>query len=217
MQEMNRWFAMQNPETAKSMEQVEVDSVLLHFSACPNIRRFIPRIPASLYDGEDVTVPRVSTSMNLIDTLVGASWNFEEIHAGNFPEGLRRLSYTVYGIATDAAVRPTKKLTREPKGTGEYWVVPHRMSMYDIRPSIQAKLSLQLIAQTKTECKLHFVIEVLEDLYLTPSKKLSVGYYALSVGSQAVVNKDRGMAYDLRTIQKDGYLEGINSMKIECL
>ncbi len=203
---IERWLEMQNPSIQKSVTVVEYSRPLLHLSANGNIRKFTPRIPKSLYDGEDQTVPRVCVSANLIETLIGAAWNFKELLS---QVTFDSLDFVVYGLDVDKVIRPTKKLTQEGVATGELWVVPFRMSMYEIQPSRIATLSISKIANIGTDVIIEMVVEVREEMLLSGNSKLSPGYYSLSgFKLSEILGKNRNMEYTLNTISRDGFLNG---------
>lgn len=210
--EIERWLEMQNPSIQKSVAVVEVTRPLLHLSSNPTIRKFTPRIPKSLYDGEDQTVPRICVSTNLIETLIGAAWNFVDFQSQvNYDS----LDFVVYGLTTDSAVRPTKKLTQEGIATGELWIVPHRMSVYEMLPTRIANLSISNVLRKGEEIYLDFVIELREEMLLTASRNLQPGYYHLGrVKLSDIVNKNRDMSFDLNTTTRDGFLNGKYNLSV---
>lgn len=210
--EIERWLEMQNPSIQKSVTVVEVTRPLLHLSSNPTIRKFTPRIPKSLYDGEDQTVPRICVSTNLIETLIGAAWNFVDFQSQvNYDS----LDFVVYGLTTDSAIRPTKKLTQEGIATGELWVVPHRMSVYEMLPTRIANLSISNVLRKGEDIYLDFVIELREEMLLTASRSLQPGYYHLGrVKLSDIVNKNRDMSFDLNTTTRDGFLNGKYNLSV---
>lgn len=210
--EIERWLEMQNPSIQKSVAVVEVTQPLLHLSSNSNIRKFTPRIPKSLYDGEDQTVPRVCVSANLVDTLIGAAWNFEGFQT---QVDYSAVDYVVYGLDVDTALRPTKKLTQEGIATGEFWVVPHRLSMYEITPTRIANLSISNILRNGENIYLDFVIDVREEMLLTSGQGLEPGYYHLGrIKLSDIINKNRDMSFDLNTTTRDGFLNGKYNLSV---
>tara|TARA_Y100001960_G_scaffold114889_1_gene123008 strand:+ start:381 stop:1028 length:648 start_codon:yes stop_codon:yes gene_type:complete len=209
---IERWLEMQNPSIQKSVRAVDCSQPLLHLSANGTIRKFTPRIPKSLYDGEDQTVPRVCVSASLVETLIGAAWNFKELrNQVNFDS----LDFVVYGLDVEQAIRPTKKLTQEGVATGELWVVPYRMQMYEIQPSRIATLSIASIMANGEQTTLDLVVDVREEMMLDASTKLKVGFYRLSNLSLAdILGKNRNMKYELSAISRDGFLNGKNNLSV---
>ncbi len=203
---IERWLEMQNPAIQKSVTVVDFVRPLLHLSTNGNIRKFTPRIPKSLYDGEDQTVPRVCVSTNLVETLIGAAWNFKELQSQVIYDSL---DFVVYGLDVDKAIRPTKKLTQEGVATGELWVVPFRMSMYEIQPSRIATMSITSIANTGTNVIIDMVVDVREEMLLSGNSKLNPGFYSLTgIKLSDILGKNRNLEYTLNVISRDGFLKG---------
>lgn len=210
--EMERWLGSQNPSIMKSVSAVEVKQPLLHISSNPAIRKFTPRIPKSLYDGEDQTVPRVCVSTNLVEVLIGAAWNFVDFQS---QVDYDSLDFVVYGLNTDYAIRPTKKLTQEGLATGELWIVPHRIDMYEIKPTRMANMSISGVARENGNIFIDFVVDVREEMLLTSTSSLQPGYYHLGrIKLKDILDKNREMSYDLSVTTRDGFLIGKHNLSV---
>lgn len=207
--EMERWLEMQNPSLRKSLSEVELNRPALHLSANKSIKIFTPRIPKSLYDGEDQTIARVSVSNSLTDTMIGASWNFECYAEGS---NNNETSFTIYALDVPNVIRPTVKLTKESNATGELWIVPDRMSNYEVPSRVAAELCINWVRHeddTPEKTYFGFVLEVSEDIALTGNKILKPGFYSIrEVCLGDILGKKRDFDFVFSDISRDTFLEG---------
>ena len=210
--DMERWLDMQDPALRKSVTVVDVERPLLHISSNNNIRKFTPMLPRSTYVGENVTVPRVCVSQTIMDTIIGASWNFEVLLSH---VDYKATCYTIYSVYSEEAIRPTKKLTQEGSATGELWIVPYKLSMYDITPEKMACMSLSTVENTSDCVKLEFVINVHTPVYLTNDQLLDMGYYNISgIKLSDVLGKSRDISFTCNKISRDAYLTGAGTLRL---
>ncbi|QVW55226.1 hypothetical protein pEaSNUABM29_00186 [Erwinia phage pEa_SNUABM_29] len=130
---LERWAERQMPRVAKKMTLRMLNDQPLHLSKC-KIPAFSPRIPLSAAPDEDKTVPRICCSVDLERCIKGARHNFSAIE---IPTRLY-----LYGFHERAVVQPSVSLTEEPNRAGEVWIVPHRMSNWDIKPIYLGEMRL---------------------------------------------------------------------------
>ncbi|AWN09107.1 hypothetical protein MLDJOKPK_00194 [Salmonella phage SPAsTU] len=130
---LERWAERQMPQVAKKLTLRMLDAPPLHLSKC-KIPTFCPRIPLSVATDEDKTVPRICCSLDLERCIKGARHNFSAIE---IPTRL-----FLYGFHERAVAQPSVNLTQEPNRAGEVWIVPHRMSNWDIKPIYLGEMRL---------------------------------------------------------------------------
>lgn len=122
---MRRWVENQRPDVVKNVNSKDVNGVL-HMSDTPTIRKFIPRLPESVKKSEDRTIARVCCALDLEGCFYGIPH-----HLGHSQERLY-----LYHLPVDEVVVPNKKLSGVAVTDGEVWVVPHRLSNWEIKPTI---------------------------------------------------------------------------------
>lgn len=130
---LERWREQQMPQVAKKLTLRTLDTAPLHLSKC-KIATFSPRIPLSAAPNEDKTVPRICCSVDLERAIKGARHNFSAIEV---PTRL-----FLYGFDERGVAQPSVNLTQEPNRAGEIWIVPHRMSNWDIKPIYLGEMRL---------------------------------------------------------------------------
>lgn len=133
-----KWMDTLMPGLAKSLKPIHSPYPLLHITACP-VRVFTPRIPHSIVKDEDCTVPRICVSQFLKQCLAAARHTVPEIvYTGDL---------TIYTFDERDVLLATPKVTKEPI-TGEGWIVPHRLSNWELKPSIIGKIRVVEVTQS---------------------------------------------------------------------
>lgn len=122
---MRRWIENQRPDVVKNVNSQNVDGVL-HMSDTPTIRKFIPRLPESVKKSEDRTIARVCCALDLQGCFYGVPHHLEHHQERLY----------LYHLPVDEVVVPNKKLSGVAVTDGEVWVVPHRLSNWEIKPTI---------------------------------------------------------------------------------
>ncbi|AFQ96711.1 hypothetical protein STRATTON_268 [Erwinia phage vB_EamM_Stratton] len=130
---LERWREQQMPSVAKKLTLRQLSNPPLHLSKC-KIPVFSPRIPLSVARDEDMTVPRICCSVDLSRCIHGVRHIYSTIE---IPTRLY-----LYGFEERAVAQPSVDLTCEPNRAGEVWIVPHRMSNWDIKPTLLGELRL---------------------------------------------------------------------------
>lgn len=164
---LDTWRNGQNPKIFSRLRPRGIETAPLHISATP-IRKFIPRIPLSCAPGEDQTVPRVCCAISLENCFKGAAWNFKE----KPPE-----RFHVYGFDERAVIDPTPTLTQEPSRNGEVWIVPHRLSNWDLTPESLGQL--RLVEQDQS--RYTYVFQNYKEVILNDATSLSPGWWLIEV------------------------------------
>lgn len=121
------------PSVAKNLTPMHSEHPLIHIAG-GNVPIFTPRIPQSLKSGEDQTVPRICVSTYLSECIKSARHTVREIywHSGELP---------VYTFNERDFLAATRRVTKEPF-TGEGWIVPHRLSNWEMKPELVARIRL---------------------------------------------------------------------------
>ncbi|ECD5042718.1 hypothetical protein E1L24_22235 [Salmonella enterica subsp. enterica serovar Braenderup] len=131
-----KWLEQQLPRTAKKVSLKKLDSAPLHISD-RKIPVFTPRIPYSVYSDEDKTVPRICCSVDLERCLRGVRRYFTPAETANVVP-----RFYLYGFDERDVVQPSIELSAEPYRANEVWIVPHRLSNWEIKPSVVGELRL---------------------------------------------------------------------------
>lgn len=134
---MRRWIENQRPDVVKNVNSKDVSSVL-HMSDTPTIRKFIPRLPESVKKSEDRTIARICCALDLEGCFYGIPH-----HLVNHQERLY-----IYQLKVDEVVVPNKKLSGVAVTDGEVWIVPHRLSNWEIKPTIVGYVYLTQVHHT---------------------------------------------------------------------
>lgn len=164
---LDKWFERQLPKVAKKLTVRGIDTPPLHIGGKVSV--FTPRLPSSPAPGEDQTIPRVCCSLTLQNCCTGARHNFQ------FANENPRLY--IYTFPERSVVQPSVDVTKEPNRAGEVWIVPHRMSNWEIKPTTVGEMRLLDMMDDYT--KLEYVMMVSEpvkwdnDLTLKPDTAYS--------------------------------------------
>lgn len=130
---LEKWLQNQMPRVAKKSTLRLLDTPPLHISTA-RIKMFSPRIPLSLTNDEDKTVPRVCCSVDLARCLASAR------HILRTDEPPRQIF--IYAFTERSVVQPSIELSQEPVRAGEVWIVPHRMGNWELYPDVIGELRL---------------------------------------------------------------------------
>lgn len=140
-QSLIRWFEQQMPNITKSMEVAKISVPPIHVGGT-NIKTFCPRIPSNPFTGEDLTIPRICCSADIIRALIGGRHNFD---------GMPKTVLSIYTFEERDIVRPSTSLTKEPNRNGEIWIVPHRLSNWDMKPDVVGEMRLFSMSESTGE------------------------------------------------------------------
>lgn len=128
---LNDWLMQQLPAVVAKVSIKRSAHPVLHVGG--KVKCFSPRIPCMPTTGEDQTVPRICCA----DTLFGCLYGGRH-HCGDY-----RLF--LYEFEERDVVVPSVWLTKEPARKGEMWIVPHRMSNWQIKPTVIGELRLSCV------------------------------------------------------------------------
>lgn len=169
-----KWLEQQLPRTAKKVSLKKLDSAPLHISD-RKISVFTPRIPYSVYRDEDKTVPRICCSVDLERCLRGVRRYFTPAEtASAVPR------FYLYGFDERDVVQPSIELSAEPYRANEVWIVPHRLSNWEIKPSLVGELRLVRLANNGYTHTLAVALN--QDVRLNANQLLKGGsFYELTV------------------------------------
>ncbi len=169
-----KWLEQQLPRTAKKVSLKKLDSAPLHISD-RKISVFTPRIPYSVYRDEDKTVPRICCSVDLERCLRGVRRYFTPAEtASAVPR------FYLYGFDERDVVQPSIELSAEPYRANEVWIVPHRLSNWEIKPSLVGELRLVRLANNGYTHTLAVALN--QDVRLNANQLLKSGsFYELTV------------------------------------
>lgn len=136
---LERWLLQQMPRVVKKVKLRQLNEQPLHLSKS-KISVFSPRIPLSVAQDEDMTVPRICCSVDITRCIHGVRHLFSTIE---IPTRL-----FLHGFHERAVVQPSVDLTCEPNRAGEVWIVPHRMSNWDIKPTMLGEMRLSSLGES---------------------------------------------------------------------
>lgn len=169
-----KWLEQQLPRTAKKVSLKKLDSAPLHISD-RKISVFTPRIPYSVYRDEDKTVPRICCSVDLERCLRGVRRYFTPAETTNVVP-----RFYLYGFDERDVVQPSIELSAEPYRANEVWIVPHRLSNWEIKPSMVGELRLVRLANNGYTHTLAVALN--QDVRLNANQLLKSGsFYELTV------------------------------------
>ena len=169
-----KWLEQQLPRTAKKVSLKKLDSAPLHISD-RKISVFTPRIPYSVYRDEDKTVPRICCSVDLERCLRGVRRYFTPAETATAVP-----RFYLYGFDERDVVQPSIELSAEPYRANEVWIVPHRLSNWEIKPSMVGELRLVRLANNGYTHTLAVALN--QDVRLNANQLLKSGsFYELTV------------------------------------
>lgn len=169
-----KWLEQQLPRTAKKVSLKKLDTAPLHISD-KKIPVFTPRIPHSVYSDEDKTVPRICCSVDLEKCLRGVRRYFVPS-----PYEDMRHRYYLHAFDERDVVQPSVELSSEPFRANEVWIVPHRLSNWEIKPTVIGELRLVRLADNGYKHTLAVALH--EDVRLNSNQLLKAGkFYEITV------------------------------------
>nr|DAO89059.1 MAG TPA: hypothetical protein [Caudoviricetes sp.] len=169
-----KWLEQQLPRTAKKVSLKKLDSAPLHISD-RKISVFTPRVPYSVYRDEDKTVPRICCSVDLERCLRGVRRYFTPAETATAVP-----RFYLYGFDERDVVQPSIELSAEPYRANEVWIVPHRLSNWEIKPSLVGELRLVRLANNGYTHTLAVALN--QDVRLNANQLLKGGsFYELTV------------------------------------
>lgn len=136
--ELETWIENQHPKQVKHLNGGE-PSTVYHLSDCDSIKRFSPRLPMSCKHKEDTTIPRICGSLSLKGCFLGIPHHLNE--------GAPALILTLYKFPKYEIIVPGKNLTGVNVTWGEVWLVPYRLSIWDIVPERVATFRLESVTK----------------------------------------------------------------------
>lgn len=129
-------YLLRQPEAMRlNMALVTPDSLgqdlLLHLSYDNALTNFQPYITKRTAEGEDRTIPRISTAPSLLTCLLGYQTELNDFHevpkvtAADGREVKYKGGWVIYGIPFEYAIRPNSKLVPDADRTDEHWLVAY--------------------------------------------------------------------------------------------
>jgi hypothetical protein len=138
MNDITKWFNLQSKlfqdnaiivDNRRGSKQVlRIDEIV------PS--KFVPRMPLSSMNGEDITTPRVCVSLSLMECLAGIGKLMEDVLSFNsykidspFLGG-----YVISRLDADYLVKPNSKLVPDADVTNEHWLVGFDKDHLEYKP-----------------------------------------------------------------------------------
>lgn len=132
--QLRAWYARLPREVASELTPVRASKLpypyLLHISRDNKIEKFVPSVTNRSLNGEDRSVPRVSTATTLAGCIIGYASDLHDFMTRpttRSGDGTRKVSFaggwTIYGVPFEFAVVPSKKLLPDVRRTEERWLV----------------------------------------------------------------------------------------------
>jgi len=199
---LDRWLQNQMPRVVKKLAPKLVSVPPLHISV-GTIRTFSPRIPLSAMPDEDKTVPRVCCSLDLVRCIESARHVLSTIEVPS--------RVYIYGFDERSVVQPSIELSQEPVRAGEVWVVPHRMSNWEIPAKVYGEMRLMEMGTNGGHFV--FVVRTNRDLTFTANQQLKADRtYQLKVR----VNQSNGIASvsDAKEIAAESFAKALNGYTV---
>lgn len=132
------WLSMQKKEYGDSFKVYSPSEPLYHVSPASNIYKFFPKIPVQLKEGEDNTVARICTSVNILDALIGM---LDTSNASRLKDG----NLTVYEFKPHISLRPSKKLLPNNTELNERWIVGYDPTYTDYDSTIVGEIKVETV------------------------------------------------------------------------
>ncbi|MDH2154281.1 hypothetical protein [Stenotrophomonas sp. GD03657] len=132
---MTEYLLRQTEEMRLNMTLVTPEtlgqSMLLHLSYDNAISSFQPYVTKRTAEGEDRTVPRISTAPSLLACLMGYQTELNDFHGRpqvTSADG-RKVEFAggwiIYGLPFQYAIRPNNKLVPDASRTDEHWLIAY--------------------------------------------------------------------------------------------
>lgn len=160
--------------------------MLYHISDNKNIRKFEPIVSNRQLGTEDRRIARVSTSSTLMGCIAGHAATEYMFTDMDF-DGV----FKVYGIAFEAALKPTAKLVADGPQTGEHWLTTFDDAS-EVYPAVPlADFSYLKIVQHLRggvlEAEMILKVRSDDGLWVTSNRRLESGHYRLTGEARMVV------------------------------
>lgn len=158
---------------------------LYHISTNPKIDKFVPSLTQRAQEGEDRSVPRVSTAPSILGCIMGYIKDREDWTLGREGDPWQDGWY-IYGFSHNHSVRPSDEILPGASATGEHWLVPYDQEAWEYPADIIGSYyyrqvhEYQLNGEKVTHIEAMFLIEFngvvrfSKDLVLTP------GYWSVT-------------------------------------
>jgi hypothetical protein len=220
-QEIMSWLLLQSKEVQRNA-QVEHSS-----QAGPQIRldittpaKFIPRMPASAFDGENSSCPRICTAPSLLGCMIGigvgyVAYNF--VHGGDIRDKTDpyKGGYVISTFDYEWAVRPNKRLLEVGPKIDEYWLVGYAPEYAEYKPKKIGKVFCVGLnygppdAGSVNTAAVETLILHLEHkdprgLLIHPGKRIPPGTYEIKMRMKNQKNVTVGNVY---SIHEDNHIE----------
>lgn len=190
-------YLLRQPEAMRvNMTLVTPESLgqkfLLHLSYDNALSSFQPYITKRTAEGEDRTVPRISTAPSLFTCLMGYQTELNDYHQRpkvTSADG-RKVTFTggwiIYGLPFDYAIRPNNKLVPDADRTDEHWLVAYDKMTTEYTPVRVGKVFYDRVTykgqdQEFPDIYIEMVIEVHPgmSLNLGMNTNLPAGYWVV--------------------------------------
>lgn len=194
-QSLVNWTSNLMPTVAKNVTPLHSEVPLLHISPSV-VRVFTPRIPNYIKPGEDQTVPRICVSQYLSQCLAAARHSVFNIHE----DGL-----ILYSFVERDFLAANRRVTKEPM-TGEGWIVPHRLSNWEMKPipfgTIRLLETVGCLDGLKESKTLRLALRLNENIWWSRTTELLADkVYSFTVSSSG----DEAVVEDLKQIELDEF------------
>lgn len=192
-------FLLRLPEsTRQNMQLVTPKSLgqdlLYHLSYDNALQCFTPFVTKRSAEGEDRSIPRISTAPSLLTCLLGYQTELQDFH--NRPNVTsadgRKVEYqggwVIYGLSFEYAIRPNDKLVPDAGKTDEHWLVTYDRCTAEYIPTRLGKVFYDQVTYKASsgefpDVHIEMVIEVNLGVSLNLGRdvKLPSGYWVVEV------------------------------------
>lgn len=196
--ELRAYFRLQPKDVASALTPVRAERMaypyLLHISKDNKIEKFVPSVTKRSLDGEDRSIPRISTAPTVAGCIMGYAsdiHDFMERPTCASGDGQRKVRFAggwaIYGIPFEFALVPDKTLLPDVKRTDEHWLVNYSPRWTTYPAQILGKFYYEEVRHVATAkgpvSVLTIMLEVLTDtpILFDRRTRLTRGYWKLSV------------------------------------
>lgn len=221
---INQFLSLLPVEVSKELTIVDSNTLnqshLLHISKDTSIKRFTPAVTRRSMEGENSSVPRISTAPTLAGCILGYAsdlYDFME-HANSATfDRKRRVAYrggwAIYGLPFQTSLRPSAKLLPDVKRTDEHWLVTHDESTVAYTPVLLGKFFYEsVLYKASAEAPRPIIDVFVEVLTETPipftrNVQFEKGFWKIKVDSLHNAERwDKIQQSELQELTRQDYL-----------
>jgi hypothetical protein len=154
--------------------------------------KFIPNMPQSTVEGENNTLPRITSAPTLVGCLIGYFRVETDVHDGSIPDAHGELKfaggYAISKLSFEHCLRPGTTLVADVNNSDEHWIVPYCSERVEYVSVVIGQLFVGAVTylpvsghRPGVRIELYLSITSEDTICITPERKLRKGFYRFTL------------------------------------